>query len=179
MKLVALIFIGAFAFMTARAGEKVEGAFGFKFGDSFQPSSPPVMKDVVGGKGFEVKAKVPNPMFSEYLVYITPNSHLIYQIVGLARAVDKPGDNVSHSCHELQEKLGAILERKYGRKPGTAASDYGTDSTGVSLTSVYGAREGCYFGIVYKDAKLEQQATDEGRKTRQQELLRDADATGL
>jgi hypothetical protein len=89
--------------------EKIEGAFGKRLGDAFEPNSAlgkGAMKD--GTPMYEFTPQKPFRSFTKYYVLITPRTKRIYSIWGVG-----PTENTETGEKE-QAVLMQILEGKYG-----------------------------------------------------------------
>lgn len=95
------------------SSSRIEGAFGFKFGAVFDPSTALEKRPVsAGGYLYVVKPQSPNELFAEYLLVITPKSR---QITGVWAT------RIFKERREALEKLSVlktILEKKYGKASG-------------------------------------------------------------
>src|SRR5262245_20876873 len=67
----------------------IEGAFGQKFGEKFTPDPTARIEQGEHQGGYRFTPQKPNPQFSEYIVFVTPNSHRIYGIVGVSTYEEK------------------------------------------------------------------------------------------
>lgn len=162
---------------SALGSEKIEGAFGLKLGDPFQPKNAAVSKFGFAA-GYEFTPEKPNSALTTYFVYITPNSHLIYQIVAVGTAED------SQSASNMSKKIRAIVGRKYEDTPTNDESiEQGARRVEVvkreSFVSQQISKTQYSFAVFYTDTRLQSQASQERSENERKELLKDADTTGL
>lgn len=104
--LIALM--GAFSF-SASAAEMIQGAFGKKLGDKFDPASAIGTKKTASGTPmYQFNPESPFRSFSKYYVMITPATQKIYCIWGTG--------NVESTDIGKQEQavLMSLLKDKYG-----------------------------------------------------------------
>jgi hypothetical protein len=167
---------------TLIAADKIEGAFGLKLGDVYEPTTSPVPKNDIG-IAYEFTPTKPNSAFSTYLVFVTPNSHLIYKI----EAVHKQPGN-AEACHSFLAQVMAALRLKYeGRfdekSPQSGRMGQGERSIGLDESSVVNvASSGCQFSITYKDNEMAgrcQQEREQNRVKKLLESLKEVDKTGF
>ena len=176
-----ILFLLAWCCLAAgsRAAEKIEGAFGLKLGEVFEPTTVTV-DPLNQGDGYEFKPDQPNAAFSSYWVWVTPNSHRIYRIVAVGVCAD------TAERERTMEKITAVLSSKYSDKPTNIASFL----QGSRLVQLEGlTRKGNppnRFYIDYSDGAVEQQKRDEEKANeqaridrRQRELTQGTDATGF
>lgn len=177
MKKLVLSFIFACA-ATAAATETIEGAFGLKLGDVFAPTTPPLSRNDVG-VAYEFKPKIANPAFSSYLVFISPNSRLIYKIEAIH---EQAGDN--SGCSSFRDQMMALLRLKYeGKYDGNSSGSITqgkrmVDSANLGLMP----ERGCHFSIVYWDEELAARCVQERKENQVKDVLqrvKSMDATGL
>jgi hypothetical protein len=177
IKFALFAFVLCSVVIPARALEKIEGAFGLKLGDVWHPKEKPDSK-YGGGEGYKFTPAQPNSAFSDYLVWITPESHRIFKIMAIGVAPD--GKTAEARC----AGIAAVLNEKYGGggfaqrvtvedrvvtvqpnvQPVPAASEPGLPSA---------------YAVWYEDSILSGQAVTERNAARLKELLRNADPTGL
>lgn len=95
-----------------RIGDKagIEGAFGLKLDDKFTPDPKTRIDEGQYQGGYRFTPQKPNPQFSEYIVFIAPNSHRIYRIV----AVSSYEWNAQEKGFRFSERLRNYLASKYG-----------------------------------------------------------------
>jgi len=156
---------------TALAADKIEGAFGLRLGDSFEPSGRRLVVEGVTDTedAFEFVPKKPNPAFSTYVVFITPNTHRIYRIL----AISKPAD--SALANEQSNIIIALLHRKYGAGPFRGGQfTISQESRNVTVT-IWSAGSQVSLRADYRDETLVTQASEE----RLDNKLKGANADGL
>jgi hypothetical protein len=161
----------------ARAVEKIEGAFGLKLGDVWHPKEKPDMK-YGGGEGYTFTPAQPNSAFSDYLVWITPESHRIFKIMAIGVAPD--GKTAEARC----AGIAAVLNEKYG---GCGFAQRVTVEDRAVCTQLYPQQvrqasepqPPIMYAVWYEDSILSAQAVTEKNAARLKELLRNADPTGL
>lgn len=174
----------AFSFVASvNAADKIEGAFGLRLGDRFEPTTH--AKSILHlGEGFEFSPKKPNSAFSDYLVFVTPQSHLIYQIAAVHHEKHEdskpPADHTSQSqkCHDVVEKVKAIVRQKY-QNGGDGNSRILDGNREIRFTETECDANGCEVAVVYLDEALARQAGQEEFSGKQKKLLEGADPTGL
>lgn len=95
--------------MSATAAEKIQGAFGIKLGDVFDPTGKNALEigPVVGYRFFPTNAF---RSFTNYYVEITPISHRIWRI----SACGYPPEG--RSCAEEKQLIFHILKAKYAAR---------------------------------------------------------------
>jgi hypothetical protein len=181
-----LLYFLIFSFVgSVNAADKIEGAFGLKLGDSFEPTGPPKSTRQFG-EGFEFTPKKPNLAFSEYLVFVTSQSHLIYRIAAIHREGHEDGKPAGdhtlqfRKCNEVVEKVTAILRQKYQDKPAPNLRIV-QGNREVSFTEVRGDApdSSCEVAVVYEDRDLDSVAGKEAFAEKQKKVIKDADPTGL
>ena len=165
------------------AADKIEGAFGLKLGDVFEPTTPPITATPDGAPfslngAYEFTPKERNRDFSDYFVLITPNSHLVCRILAVHKA---PGIENSKAFHDC---LTAILHLKYqgtyDEKSGDSYIAQGKRNIGV--TSPTGVDHVWWVAVLYTDDELAQRVGTEKLQNRVKATLESAkslDATGL
>ena len=127
MKTILQRFLKVFHF---KKTEKITGAFGLKFGDTFEayltvaklnttnnippsrelPSRAFAKRELTNNTPvYRFSPKNPFQSFTRYYVSITPKTHKIYKIWTL-KSIKK-----SENCEKEQEFIMMILEKKYGK----------------------------------------------------------------
>ena len=127
MKHTALLLIALWATSTLSAQQpQITGAFGFKFGDVFDPSKAIKEVKLLGGStAYEVRPTEPYRACSVYVVQITPKTHLIHSIVGKGWLA-----NFQEALKELQLVM-ELLRQKYGE------SEYNPSLTVLNLPGMF------------------------------------------
>ena len=163
----------------AVAAEKIEEAFGLKLGQVFDPTAPEVGETGKGQSEYAFTPNPPNPMFSTYVVCVSPVSHVVYRIAAKGEAPDVP------SYEKMYDRVAAVLNNKYGSAPYGAASVLQSPRL-ISLESTTKPDKKIAYTLSYSDAGLEQQARDEQKtldqaalEQKQKQLLKETDASGL
>src|SRR5690348_13888600 len=109
-RLLAL-FCGVALAFTASATEKIEGAFGKKLGDVFDPSTAIGKSELTDGTPmYEFSTTNGFRSFTKYYVLITPKTKKIYSIWGMGSVAN------TESGQKEQALIMEILEQKYGPK---------------------------------------------------------------
>jgi hypothetical protein len=105
-----LILIIVFLSVATFAADKIEGAFGMKLGDTFDPSSAISVLEGKGGTppSYQFNATNKFRSFKNYFVMVTPKTHRIYTIW----AVGKIGD--LQAGKEEQAKVMELLRKQFG-----------------------------------------------------------------
>jgi hypothetical protein len=189
MKQIVLLFMLAKA-STLIAGEQVEGAFGLKLGEAFEPTTHRAGLHYAPSPGgwlnaddaYEFTPKKPNPAFSNYTVFITPNSHVIYCIEAIHK---EPGD--ARDCYSFMRGLRVALWLKYEGKfdeksPQTGVIGEGARWLDTRDVEVNAQGHECQFALDYWDKDLAAKGQQEREQNRVQKALEGAktiDATGL
>ena len=109
MRLFFVLAISIACVQSGFAQEKIEGAFGLKLGDKLDVNSDIVSK-VDGSEGI-YRVNPPNPLkgFNEYIVYVTPQTHTIYQIRAFAYF------GFGAQAKKRHNSLRDILKEKYSK----------------------------------------------------------------
>lgn len=89
------------------ASKGIEGAFGIKLGQVFDPSSALGVKDMAGPY-YRFKPVGPVAPLNEYFLRITPKTHKVYEIEASWKFRDKAAGINAFSA------LSSTLEKKYG-----------------------------------------------------------------
>ncbi len=159
--------------VTASAAEKIEGAFGLKLGDLFEPSGKRFRSEDVyyhdAPDAYEFTPKILNPAFSTYVAFITPNTRRIYCIVGICKFLEEG------VAHEEATSIRILLHRKYGDGPFEGISAISQESRDVIVTVASRKNTGVAFRVTYTDRVLAIQASEE----RLNNKLEGANAIGL
>ena len=164
--------------LPAPAAEKIEGAFGLKLGQVFNPTTP-LVKLLGRDEVYQFTPDQPNAMFSTYLVSINPKTHVVYEIVAGKEAPD------GFDYDGWTRKMIAFLHARYGSLPSQERFvKQGERSVLVSSFTSPQGRQWCV--VAYEDSELLSDADDERRmiaqrqqKEQQKELLKSVDPTGL
>lgn len=99
--------------------EEIEGAFGIKFGQVFDPTKTlGTQKSSTGEVLYALKVPTPNPFFDYYFVQITPKTKKIFQIWAQGKVPSLAEGKVR------QDSLARTLESKYQTQRGLLDSDY-------------------------------------------------------
>ncbi len=139
--------------------EEIEGAFGIKFGQVFDPAT--TLGKVTSSSGevlYALKVPTPNPFFELYFVEITPKTKRIFQIWAQGKVPSLAEGKVR------QDSLAKTLEAKYQTKRGLLDSDFARLlMQGEKTITVKTSRQ--LDGSFMLDLKyLDQKIKDEGRK---------------
>ena len=107
---LAVALISALALtVPAKAAEKIEGGFGLKLGEKFEPTSDTPKMDMQDGTpAYRFKTEKGFRSFTHYYVRITPTTHQIYGIFAFGRA-----ENTERGKKE-QALVMELLSQKYG-----------------------------------------------------------------
>jgi len=132
---------------------QIDGAFGFKFGEVFDPSTALEKRPVsAGGYLYVVKPPSPNELFSDYFLVITPKSHKIVGIWANRSYKDRT------EALEKQAVLKPILEGKYGKAVGNGEQSnkfvIQHPDESVSVTILGNSDKEAYILIKYHSDKL-------------------------
>ena len=157
-----LVFLTGTLFVpSALAVDKLEGAFGEKLGDVFEPAKAIGKSALTDGTPmYQFKPDKPFRSFSKYYVLITPTTHKIYSIWGIGR-VEK-----TESGKKEQALLMQLLTEKYGSEDKPGLMDAFSDSKHISqgqryiLTKITGFTD-TTIEIRYYDMDLEKSAEQE------------------
>ncbi|HVU06915.1 MAG TPA: hypothetical protein VHG89_00060 [Verrucomicrobiae bacterium] len=104
-----LILIIVFLCIATFAADKIEGAFGMKLGDTFDPSSAiRILEGKDGIPSYQFNTTNAFRSFKNYFVMVTPKTHQIYSIW----AVGKIGD--LQAGKEEQAKVMELLRKQFG-----------------------------------------------------------------
>lgn len=145
----------------APAQDKIEGAFGKKLGDVFDPSKA-IGKDALtdGTPMYQFTPDKPFRSFKKYYVLITPTTHKIYGIWGIGSV-----ENTATGKKE-QALIMQLLQQKYGTKQKEGVMDGLYDIQQVTqgnrrvLTKITGIIDAT-IDIRYYDSDLEKAAETE------------------
>jgi hypothetical protein len=108
LKALLTICVSASAF-SALAVEKIEGAFGKKLGEAFDPSSATgTSTNSEGGIMYEFTPTNAVRSFKRYYVMITPTTHKIYCVVAIGNVVS------TTAGRKEQSVIMGVLREKYG-----------------------------------------------------------------
>jgi hypothetical protein len=112
-KLFPLILFAVFAALASAEvkTERIEGAFGVKLGDTFDPvkaSGKGALTD--GTPMYQFTPEKPFRSFKRYFVMITPKTNRIYSIWGIGDFENTP------TAQKEQALILEILKQKYGEK---------------------------------------------------------------
>ena len=175
----------AFCFLvaTTHAAEKIEGAFGLRFGEVFEPTAAPVAvqsrTDNFFG-AYEFKPDKPNPAFSTYVVWVSPASHRIYKIAAVRTFAD------FDERERTAAKLVAALSNKYSDTP-VLQGPVSQYHKSIEVNN-FDAKDTAPYGlmVVYYDQDTGGKSAVEEAAIRlaeiarhQREVARTVDATGL
>ena len=170
------------------AADKIEGAFGLKFGEVFEPKTATLSKTPNDANfslagAYEFTPKRPNKEFTDYFVFITPSSHLVYKIIAVHKQPLENGQMAG--CNEFKRALDALLHLKYEGtfdEKSRLDSAIGQGARNIGVTAPIGVNDGCLVAITYADDELAHRATDEREQNRvkaTKESMKALDATGL
>ena len=182
MKPVLLLCaIFALASANLRAAEPIEGAFGFTFGQEYRPTTPLLAHAANGFSDvYKVEPPAPNPAFEAVYVKITPQTHLIYEIIGVGRKLD--GDEAVRN----EQGIKAYLQAKYGNGPNPFPNDAIAQEKAAISFLMARAGDEITTSLAYRNFELYKQANDEAHAlraeqdaTRARQLLKAFDSTGL
>jgi hypothetical protein len=175
--------------VTVGAVDKIEGAFGLKLGDVFEPKTPavsatPITNSFSLNGAYQFTPKEPNKIFSEYYVFITPGSNLIWGIAALHK---QAGDH--SGCDALVHSLMGMLYLKYegkfdehSRLDGSSIGQGMNGARTVGITTFSASNQDCSFAILYSDKELANRANQEREQNRVKEIsqsIKSLDPTGL
>jgi hypothetical protein len=172
----------------AVAADKIEGAFGLKLGDVFEPKTSPIPKGPDGVQfslngAYEFTPKERNKDFSDYYVFITPNSHLVCKILAVHKEPAESGN--AANCHAFRNALTAILHLKYEGtfdEKSRSDSNIGQGRRSIGTFAPVVVNQTCWLAIFYSDDELTQRASEEREQNRVKairESVKSVDATGL
>lgn len=123
---LALVCLVAFA-QNATAAEKIEGAFGMKLGEVFEPAKAVGKSELTDGTPmYEFAPEKTFRSFKKYFVLITPKTNRIYSIWGIGSAENTP------TAQKEQALIMEILRQKYGEGEKQGIFDAMTDLTRVN-----------------------------------------------
>lgn len=91
----------------AFAEEKIEGAFGKKFGEIFEPGNAP-SQQINKVTMYRIQPPKPFAMFTEYFVIVTARTHRIFAIVASG-----PMSENAEAAQKALDLLEVILRAKY------------------------------------------------------------------
>lgn len=154
--LLALI-LSALTF-TAAGKENIEGAFGLKFGDVFEPKTAPV--SYYNSAAYEFEPEKPSSSFTKYVVFITPNTRRIFRIMAIGQGSD------SETAVKRSKALGALLHQKYGDGVQRQGAPIVQGEKRQILVSVGENKSANEFRVIYQDTALQGQAVEEQQVTR-------------
>lgn len=110
MRLLSVLTLAALLFIPMHAHAQIVGGFGLKLGDVVDVKSDTLQPiDWSGGTVFKIKPPRPLTGFDEYLVYITPLTHKIYQVKAFRHFRSAKGAEIEYDA------LKKVLMSKYGR----------------------------------------------------------------
>jgi hypothetical protein len=157
------------------AADKLEGAFGKKLGDVFDPSSAiDTSKLTDGTPMYEFSTTNDFRSFKRYYVMVTPTTHKIYSIWGIGNVEN------TEAGQKEQAVIMELLKQKYGTEGKQGLLDTMGDVKRISQGSRYVLTKLSGFldvtlDIRYYDADLEKVA----EKERLAEETKNADKSGL
>ncbi len=156
--LAGLVFFAAN--ISAQTTEKIEGAFGFKLGDFFDPSTA-INSEQMKGK-YKVTPKIIYPGLTSYYVTITPTTKVIHTITAAATFASKEAGK------QIYEDLVNLIEAKYNQKMEGHGSEtllYKTLNKGLSSIGMMLLMDGnVAIQLGYSDMGLLEQGAEEQRK---------------
>ena len=161
--------------------EKIEGAFGFKLGQKFDPTAPILSteKDYHFQDVYPATPPVPNEQFPTYYVRITPITHLITTIISVGKSV--AGD----AGVEAKQAVEAYLQAKYGEGSSKFADNIRQDRRAIVVGGAWNPAR-TITTVSYIDSDLNAQADREQAQLNAehaaehaQQLLKTFDGTGM
>ncbi|MFW5751758.1 MAG: hypothetical protein ACOCW8_00315 [bacterium] len=159
-KVIIITSLILFPFMVIMAAQKVTGAFGFKFGETFNINDATRTSETKNGLPlYGVTPEKPVKYFKNYFLKITPKSKKIYSIWGIGHY------NSNQRCVTDLEVVKALMEKKYGEfnKPDFSFHEiysfYG-DSKIISIKCQNNFSDADLYAI-YTDTRLEEVAEKE------------------
>src|SRR5260370_41151814 len=129
----ALVLLSGALFASSTfAVDKLEGAFGLKLADVFEPAKA-IGKSALTDSTpmYQFKPDKPFRSFSKYYVLITPTTHKIYSIWGIGRVEN------TESGKKEQALLMQLLTEKYGSEDKPGLMDAFSDSKHISQGQRY------------------------------------------
>ena len=161
--------------------EKIEGAFGFTFGQKYEPTTPMLerTKDYNFHDVYSVTPPTPNAQFVTYYVRLTPVTHLITTIIAVGKSID--GD----AGVQAEQAIEAYLQAKYGEDSRKFASEIHQDHRQITVGGAHNPAR-TITNVYYTDSDLgvqadhEQAQLDAARAAdHAQQLLKTFDGTGM
>jgi hypothetical protein len=105
-----LILIIVFLSIAAFAADKIEGAFGMKLGDTFDPSSAiRILEGKDGIPSYQFNPTNVFRSFKNYFVMVTPKTHQIYSIWAVGKIDDL------RAGKEEQAKVMELIRKQFGK----------------------------------------------------------------
>jgi hypothetical protein len=161
MKLILATFTLIVIASAAFAVEPIEGAFGIKLGDAFDPAKAISRASMTDGTPmYQFRPEKPFRSFSKYYVLVTPSTHKVYCIWGIGRV-----ENTETGKKEQAIVMQAI-EEKYGPQDNAGLMDGFYDSQHITqgskmvMTKITGFMD-TTIEIRYYDNELEKVAEQE------------------
>ena len=147
------------------ATEPLLGAFGKKFGDSFDPSTAESQRLIDGSEIYLFTTTNGFRSFHSYYVAITPTTHKIYAI--RAQSIDmRAGD-----LNQERDLVMHLLSEKYGPETTSGRERQITQGNRSVVTRIFGVQ----LEIIYTDSALAELA----RKESLAERAKNVDKSGL
>jgi hypothetical protein len=141
--------------------EQIDGAFGLKFGQVFDPSKAlATAKTTAGETLYKVKPPTPNSYFDRYYVELTPNTKKIFHVWALGPVPSESEGKIR------RDSLARAIEAKYHAKRGLFDNDFARillqgDTTITVKTSRQSGGGGYQLELRYKDATLAKEGNNE------------------
>ncbi|HEY1169885.1 MAG TPA: hypothetical protein VGH19_00830 [Verrucomicrobiae bacterium] len=158
----------------AATGE-IEGAFGLKFGEVFNPTKAlATAKTTSGEVMYKVKPPTPNAYFDTYLIMITPDTKRIFEIWAMGPVPSESEGKIR------RDSLVKAIEAKYQTKKNLFDSEFARmmiqgDKTVTVKTSRQLSGAGYQLELRYKDGAL----AKEGRGEAVDRNIKNVDNKGL
>jgi hypothetical protein len=173
-RLVAILATLTLA-VSADAADKIESAFGLTLGAVFEPRPGDVCFSKIGyGYAYFFAPNPGNSALCEYQVFVSPNTHRIYRIVGIGLYADKD------KRLEIGAAIETFLQNKYGEgEVGAKFTNHEIAQGSRHVTVIMSGRSRAEIGVVYEDKILMDQARREDLENQVAERLRTIDGAGL
>ena len=161
--------------------EPIEGAFGFKLGQKFEPTTPLIEHehDYNFHDVYLVTPPLPHAQFPTYYVRLTPTTHLICAIIAVGKSVDNPAGN------EAKQAIEAYLQARYGEGSRKFADEIRQDHRSILVGGAWNPAR-TITNVQYIDGELEVQGNQEQTQLdaahaaqHASQLLKTFDGTGM
>ena len=141
--------------MAAFAADKIEGAFGMKFGDTFDTSSAiGIIEGKNGIRNYQFNTTNVFRPFKNYFVMVTPKTHKIYSIW----AVGKIGDLQAGKKEQLE--IMELLGKQFGNNEVSSTDFEIHQGNRIVATKLVGNID-VTIAILYSDSDLKKLADEE------------------